>query len=163
MSKEQLDRMENLLTQLVTSVGKTNSELQSMKEEQSSIKDGQNSMKQELSSIKQEQSSMKQELSSIKQEQSSMKQELSSIKQEQSSMKQELSSIKDEQSSIREYICSLKEGQALLRADIQAHRDETRSQYKEVILRLDSIEADQDHIWEKASRNEREIAKIKRQ
>ncbi|MCK0471065.1 hypothetical protein [Halalkalibacter sp. APA_J-10(15)] len=121
MSKEQLDRMENLLTQLVTSVGKTNSELQSMKEEQASIKHGQ------------------------------------------ASMQQELSFIKKEQSSMREDICSLKEGQTLLRADIQAHREETRSQYKEVIQRLDSIEADQDHIWEKASRNEREIAKIKRQ
>ncbi|MFA9456835.1 hypothetical protein ACERJO_08675 [Halalkalibacter sp. AB-rgal2] len=128
MSKEQLDRMENLLTQLVTSVGKTNSELQSMKEEQASIKHGQASMQQELSSIKKEQSS-----------------------------------IKTEQSSMREDIFSLKEGQTLLRADIQAHREETRSQYKEVIQRLDSIEADQDHIWEKASRNEREIAKIKRQ
>jgi hypothetical protein len=44
-----------------------------------------------------------------------------------------------------------------------AFRKETESKFNEVNKKLDTLIADQDFIWEKTARNEREIAKLKNQ
>jgi hypothetical protein len=99
---------------------------------------------------------MRQELTSFKEEQTSMRQELTSFKEEQTLMRQELTSFKEEQSLMRQELTSFKEEQKLMRI-------ENEQRHKEIISRFESLEADHEFTWEKTVRNEREIAKVKKQ
>ncbi|WP_067728967.1 hypothetical protein [Oceanobacillus damuensis] len=91
----------------------------------------------------------------VMEEQTSMKNEINSIKDGQTSMKDEISSIKDGQTSLKDEISSIKDGQASMKAE-----NETRHQ--EVMEQLSRLKADQDLIWDKSTKNEREIGIVKK-
>lgn len=82
-------------------------------------------------------------------EQLEMKQDLSEMKQDLSEMKQELSEMKQDQKIMKEKL-----------QDIEAKGEE---RHKEILDRFRAIETDQDFIWKKTAKNEREIAHIKGQ
>jgi regulator of replication initiation timing len=70
--------------------------------------------------------------------------------------------------SINSKLQSSLEEQAAMRSDISAiqkeqsaMRSEMETRHSEIMDKLKIIQADQDYIWEKSARNEREIAKIK--
>jgi chromosome segregation ATPase len=78
-----------------------------------------------------------------------IKQEQYGMKQEQQEMKQELQGMKQEQQEMKQVLNEL------------TVRGEER--HKEILERFRALENDQDFIWEKTARNEREIGNIKRQ
>ncbi|SHF75300.1 hypothetical protein [Ornithinibacillus halophilus] len=61
MSKEQLDRMEDAISNLTRIVGKILEEQNSMREEMTSFREEQRLMREEINSIKEEQCAMRQE------------------------------------------------------------------------------------------------------
>lgn len=85
-----------------------------------------------------------------------MKSEITEIKSEITEMKSDISEIKCEQKSMREELQELKERQAQfeLKSD---------NRHQEVMRAIHSLKADQDYIFQKAVRNEREIEKLKNQ
>ncbi len=95
MSKKQLDRMEEMLANLITMVGNNNHELQNVKEDVHGIKE-----------------------------------ELQTVKENVHGIKEELQTVKEKQS--------------------------------QAVNILNDMRAEQEHIWEKAVRNEREIAKMRK-
>ncbi|MBY0099637.1 hypothetical protein [Mesobacillus maritimus] len=80
-------------------------------------------------------------------EQVEMKQELKEMKQEQKGMKQEQQEMKRDQKNMQEQLKELER--------------KAEERHKEVLERFTAIEKDQDFIWAKTARNEREIAQIK--
>src|SRR5699024_4322902 len=68
MSQKQLDRIEDMLTSLIRTVGSMREEQASMKEEQASMKEEQASMKKDISTIKEDQALMREEQTSIRED-----------------------------------------------------------------------------------------------
>lgn len=101
MEQKQLDRMENMLTNLIKIVGTLSNEFQGMKEEM-------REMKVEIKEMKVDMQEMKQEIQTVK---------------------SDMEGVKKEQVATNRILID--------------------------------IRADQDHIWEKAVKNERELAKLK--
>lgn len=50
-----------------------------------------------------------------------------------------------------------------MKSNMQAAEDKNGTRHKEIMDHLKALENDQDFIWEKSVRNERELANIKRQ
>ena len=78
------------------------------------------------------------------------------IQSEQQEMKQELQGIKQELQGVKQELVGVKQGQQ----EIEVKGEE---RHQEVLDRFKALENDQDFIWEKTARNEREIGNIKRQ
>ncbi|MGJ9457695.1 hypothetical protein [Oceanobacillus sp. CF4.6] len=77
------------------------------------------------------------------------------VMEEQTSMKGEISSIKDGQASMKGEISSIKDGQASM-------KEENETRHQEVMEQLNKLKADQDLIWDKSTKNEREIGIVKK-
>ena len=99
---------------------------------------------------------MKQEIGGMKQDIFEMKQEIGGMKQEICGLKQEMQEQKQETQGIKQEIQGIK--QTLI--EIETKGD---ARHKEMMERLKKIEIDQDFIWEKTVKNEREISIIKGQ
>ncbi|MEO2078180.1 MAG: hypothetical protein ABGX20_22860 [Bacillus sp. (in: firmicutes)] len=108
MEQKQLDRMENMLTNLIKVVGTLSNEFQGMKEEMREMKVEIKEMKVDIHEMKVEMQKMKQEIQTVK---------------------NDMEGVKKEQVATNRILID--------------------------------IRADQDHIWEKAVKNERELAKLK--
>ena len=78
------------------------------------------------------------------------------IQSEQQEMKQELQGIKQELQGVKQELVGVKQDQQ----EIEVKGEE---RHQEVLDRFKALENDQDFIWEKTARNEREIGNIKRQ
>lgn len=76
-----------------------------------------------------------------------MKIEQQEMKKEQQEMKRDIQEVKIEQKE-------MKNEQSIMRS-------ENEKQFSEIQKTLMDIRIDQDHIWEKVVRNERELAKLK--
>lgn len=94
------------------------------------------------------------EFQEMKSEQQSIKAELQEVKSEQQSIKAEIQEIKLEQQSIKAELKEIKERQ--IQFEVQ-----TKDLFDEVLRAIHSIKADQDYIFIKTVRNEREIEKLK--
>lgn len=71
--------------------------------------------------------------------------------------------MNQEQTGIKKIIEEIKQEQVEIKNELQEFETKGEERHKEVMDRFTSIERDQDFIWEKTARNEREIANIKRQ
>lgn len=140
--QQQLDRMEEMLTSLISIVGNINSEQKLMKAEQME-------MKKDISEIKAEQMEMRKDISEIKAEQLEMKKDISE-------MKKDISEMKAEQVEMKNEIFIMKEEMKLMRV-------ENEKRHSEVMNRFHTLEADHEHTWEKTVKNEREFAVFKKQ
>jgi archaellum component FlaC len=98
MDEQRLDRMEDMLTMLISMVGNLNKQQQIMHEE------------------------------------------LQGVKNDLHVVKGELQVVKEDQSSIR---------------------SENEMHFSEILKKLTEFQSDQDYLWGKISRNERDIAKLK--
>jgi peptidoglycan hydrolase CwlO-like protein len=76
------------------------------------------------------------------------------IQTEQKEMKQELKGMKQEQ-------VDMKQDQKNMQEQLQEFEKKAEERHKEILERFTAIETDQDFIWSKTARNEREIAHIK--
>ncbi|WP_156288177.1 hypothetical protein [Oceanobacillus salinisoli] len=76
-------------------------------------------------------------------------------------MSNDINEIKTEQSSMRDDINEIKTEQNSMQDKMDEMQKENDTRHKEVIEKLTSIEADQEHIWGKSARNEREFARFK--
>lgn len=114
MSEERLDRMENMLSQLISAVGVVMEEQSHMRDEQKAMREDQTAMWREIKSLREGQKSMQ-------------------------------------------------ENQTAMWNEIKAMRKESDKRHKEIMGKLRTLEANQDHVWEKASHNEREFIKFKNQ
>ena len=92
----------------------------------------------------------------IQSEQQEMKQELQGIKQELQGVKQELQGVKQE-------LVGVKQDQQDMQGKLQDLEVKGEERHQEVLGRFKALENDQDFIWEKTARNERDIGNIKRQ
>ncbi|OIJ15225.1 hypothetical protein BKP35_05090 [Anaerobacillus arseniciselenatis] len=155
MIEKRLDRIEDMLSQLIGMVAKLSEDQQEMKKELAGVKDEQQGMKQE-------QQGMKKELHEMKQEQQGMKKELHEMKQEQQGMKKELHEMKQEQQGMKKEQQGMKK--ELIKTNIKLDELEQKSEkrHEEVIQRFQAFERDKDFIWEKTVNNEREIGNLKR-
>jgi chromosome segregation ATPase len=112
MTKDRLDKMEEMLTTLITMVG--------------NINDKQNQMGEKLDR-------MENRLDKIEKRLDKMEDRLDKMENRLEMVEKKLDKLEDGQKSMRE----------------------------EIMAKLKDMQADQDHIWEKAVRNERELAKLK--
>ncbi|MBS4213081.1 hypothetical protein [Neobacillus rhizophilus] len=76
-------------------------------------------------------------------------------------IKTELSELRGEQQGIKAELSELRSEQLGIKAELSEMRAENQKQFAEIHAKLTDMQADQDHIWEKAARNERELAKLK--
>ena len=111
MLEGRLDRMENMLSQLIQMVG------------------------------------------SMKVDKQEMKLEMQGMKVEQLEMNQEQQEMNKTQNSFEQLLHELKVSQEKMAAD-------NERAHGEILKRLKSLEKDQDFIWEKSVRNERDIIRI---
>ncbi|MFC5560053.1 hypothetical protein ACFPN4_13325 [Ureibacillus thermophilus] len=95
------------------------------------------------------------EIQGMKAEIQGMKAEIQGMKAEIQGMKAEIQGIKAEIKEIKTEIREIKE-----RQDEYEMKNEER--YDELMRAINTIKADQDYIWQKAVRNEREIDKLKK-
>jgi uncharacterized coiled-coil DUF342 family protein len=99
------ERMEEMLSSLISLVGNMNQKLQNSLVEQASFREKQTTMYEEQQAMRQEMQTMRQELQAVKKEQTIMHEKITGISN-----------------------------------------------------KLTDMQADQEHIWEKGARNERELA-----
>ncbi|GGB37410.1 hypothetical protein F3157_17740 [Virgibacillus dakarensis] len=71
--------------------------------------------------------------------------------------------IMEDQTVMKNELAAMRKDQEAMRKDQEAMRKENETRHQEIMERFTSIEADQDHIWNKAAQNEREFAKFKTQ
>lgn len=84
-----------------------------------------------------------------------MKKDIQDLKQDMQEMKQDMQEMKQD-------LHEVKQDQQVLH--VKAEKLETKSEerHQEVVARFKALEKDQDFIWEKTARNERDLAHIKR-
>ena len=82
--------------------------------------------------------------------------DIQEIKQEQQEIKQEQQEMKREQQE-------MKKVQQEMQSKLQGLELKGEERHQEVLDRFKALEIDQNFIWEKTARNEREIANIKGQ
>jgi chromosome segregation ATPase len=85
------------------------------------------------------------------------------IQSEQQEMKKELQGMKQEQQEMKQEIQGIKQVQQDMQGKLQDLEVKGEERHQEVLGRFKALENDQDFIWEKTARNEREIGNIKRQ
>jgi chromosome segregation ATPase len=85
------------------------------------------------------------------------------IQSEQQEMKQELQGMKQAQQEMKQEIQEIKQVQQDMQGKLQEFEVKEEERHQTVLDRLKALETDQDFIWEKTARNEREIGNIKRQ
>ncbi|MGP4064465.1 hypothetical protein ACTWPF_06030 [Oceanobacillus sp. M65] len=88
---------------------------------------------------------------------------LGNVMEEQTAMKTDQATMKEELTTLKDMQAAMKADQATMWKEITAMKEENKEQHTEVMDKLKTIEADQEHIWEKAARNEREFARFKNQ
>lgn len=91
----------------------------------------------------------------MKQDIRGMKQDIHELKQDQHEMKQDIQEMKQD---LRE----LKHDQQKLHVKVEKLETKSEEQHLEIVARFKAIEKDQNFIWEKTARNERDLANIKR-
>jgi peptidoglycan hydrolase CwlO-like protein len=82
---------------------------------------------------------------------------------EQQEMKQDLQEMKREQHEMKIDVHEIKQHQKNMQEKLQELETNGEERHKEIVARFTAIETDQDFIWEKTAKNEREIAQIKGQ
>ena len=92
----------------------------------------------------------------LKSEITEIKADIGGIKSEITEMKSDIGEIKCEQKSIREELQELRYRQAQFEL-------KSENRHQEVMRAIHSLKADQDYIFQKTIRNEREIEKLKNQ
>lgn len=98
---------------------------------------------------------MQQDIQQLKQEQQEMKGEMKAFKQEQQGMKGEMKTFREGQLEVKGKLDTIDQNQ-------RNNEKKNEERHHEVSKRLKSMEVDQDFVWEKAVRNERELAVLKR-
>jgi sRNA-binding protein len=81
---------------------------------------------------------------------------------EQQEMKKEQQEMKKEQQEMKKEQQEMKKEQQEMKKEFQNAGIKSEERHHEVVDRLKSLEIDQDFIWEKTVRNEREIENLKR-
>lgn len=83
------------------------------------------------------------------------------LNQQQQETKNEMLSLKNEMQGLKNEMQDMKKEQQEMKNDQLIMRIENERQFTEVHKTLTDIRLDQDHIWEKVVRNERELAKLR--
>jgi archaellum component FlaC len=76
------------------------------------------------------------------------------LNKQQQLMQEDLRVVKEDLQVVKEDVQVVKEDQSTMRS-------ENNKQFSEILKKLTDFQSDQDYIWGKASRNERDIAKLK--
>ncbi|MBP1970832.1 septation ring formation regulator EzrA [Virgibacillus natechei] len=77
------------------------------------------------------------------------------IMEEQTSMKSDITSVKDEQATMKSDLTSMKDEQATMKS-------ESETRHAEVMELLNAYKADNDLLWDRTTKNEREIGIVKK-
>lgn len=86
-----------------------------------------------------------------------------SIQTEQQAMKSKFKEMKSDIAEMKSEIKEVKQQQESIQNRLEKLETISEERHKEILERFESLERDQDFIWEKTARNEREIGNIKRQ
>lgn len=73
----------------------------------------------------------------------------------------ELHEVKQDVQGVKQELQEVKQGQQEMQSKIQEIETKSENRHKEILERFKDLETDQDFIWEKTARNEREIANLK--
>lgn len=92
-----------------------------------------------------------------------MKQDMDEMKQDMDEMKREQLEMKREQLEMKREQLEMKQVQHEMQVKLDEIETKGEERHKEILARFKALEQDQDFIWEKTARNEREIGNIKRQ
>ncbi|THG90164.1 hypothetical protein AJ85_12245 [Alkalihalobacillus alcalophilus ATCC 27647 = CGMCC 1.3604] len=99
----------------------------------------------------------------MKAEQEEMKSEITGMKSEITGMKSEITGVKSEITGIKADLGTVKREQGELKDTVNILKRDNEHAHKEMLETLKSLESDQDFIWQKAVKNERDIARYVKQ
>ena len=86
---------------------------------------------------------------------------MTSMKESQDTMRVEMNGFRDDQKSMRKEMNGFQDDQKSMRKEMDLMRDENAKRHQQIMEGFSSLEADQDHIWNKTVTNERNFAKFK--
>lgn len=132
---------EEMMSQLIQMVGALNRSF--------------NEMKMDIQELKTEVGVMKEDIQGIKIEMAGMKEDIQGLKIDVASLKEDNQSIKEEVKEIKKDLQEVKERQ--LQFELK-----NEDRHEELLRTINSMKADQDYIFMKTVRNEREIEKLKK-
>ncbi len=92
-----------------------------------------------------------------------MKAEQEEMKSEITGMKSEITGVKSEITGIKADLGTVKREQGELKDTVNILKRDNEHAHKEMLETLKSLESDQDFIWQKAVKNERDIARYVKQ
>ncbi|MDE3840280.1 hypothetical protein C0966_13145 [Bacillus methanolicus] len=141
MKEDRLDRIEEMLTSIIAMVGKTNSIQQSMENRLQSLEDRMQGLENRMQSLEDRMQGLENRMQSLEDRMQGLENRMQSLEDRMQTMEDKMQGIIAEQAEMRR---------------------ENEIRFNKIDKKIESLLADQDHIWEKAVRNEREIAKIKR-
>ncbi|MGG1679348.1 hypothetical protein ACIFOT_27035 [Neobacillus sp. NRS-1170] len=90
-----------------------------------------------------------------------MEEMLSSIISIVGNINQQLQDMKIEQQVMKKEQHEMKNDQQGMRQELAAMDSKNEEKFTEILNMVTDIRAEQEHIWEKSARNERELAKLK--
>ncbi|WP_223594219.1 hypothetical protein [Neobacillus bataviensis] len=90
-----------------------------------------------------------------------MEEMLSSIISIVGNINQQLQEMKIEQQVMKKEQHEMKNDQEGMRKELAAMDSKNEAKFTEILNIVTDIRAEQEHIWEKSARNERELAKLK--
>lgn len=140
MSEERFDRIEGMLTQLIGVVAETNKKYDSMDARMEGLEG---------------------RITSMKESQDTMRVEMNGFRDDQKSMRKEMNGFRDDQKSMHKEMNGFRDGQKSMHKEVGLIREENAKRHQQVMEGFSSLEADQDHIWNKTVTNERNFAKFK--
>ncbi|RHW42810.1 hypothetical protein D1B31_04325 [Neobacillus notoginsengisoli] len=80
----------------------------------------------------------------------------------QQEMQRDMKAMKGDMTSMQGDMTSMQGDMTSMREDFEAEKIKSAQRHEEVVDRLKALELDQDFIWEKTARNERELEVLKR-
>ncbi|MEH6988691.1 hypothetical protein [Cytobacillus firmus] len=86
-----------------------------------------------------------------------------SLQSDMQGMKKEQQEMKIEQQEMKKEQLEMKKEQQAMKEELQKLETKSDQRHQEILEHFKILERDQDFIWEKTARNERDIGNIKRQ
>lgn len=129
------NRMEEMLSALITMVGTIKSDLEIVKEDMAHLREDVNHLREDVNHLRVDVDHLRKDVDHLRKDVDQLQLDMDQVKCDMIEMKVEIKEIR---------------------------HDGERS-HKEVMDKLSLIEADQDFIWDKVVRHEREMVKLKKQ
>ncbi|EIJ80346.1 hypothetical protein PB1_08292 [Bacillus methanolicus PB1] len=148
MKEDRLDRIEEMLTSIIAMVGKTNSIQQSMENR--------------LQGLENRFQGLEDRIQGLENRMQGLENRMQGLEDRMQGLENRMQGLEDRMQGLEDRMQTMENTMQGIIAEQAEIRKENEIRFNKIDEKIDSLLADQDHIWEKAVRNEREITKIKR-